>query len=94
VHLEGDRISEARIALSGVAPQPVRVPAAEALLAQATPGPEAIAAAAAQVAADVDPSSDLHGSAAYRRHVAGVLVRRTLEQATQRAATQPTGGAR
>ena len=36
-------------------------------------------------AALVDPPSDVHASAAYRRHVAGVLVGRALREARERA---------
>jgi carbon-monoxide dehydrogenase medium subunit len=43
--------------------------------------PAAFEEAAAVAAADLDPPSDLHGSGAYRRHVATVLVGRSLEQA-------------
>ena len=35
---------------------------------------------------EIEPSSDLHGSSEYRRHVAGVLVRRALTIAGRRAA--------
>jgi carbon-monoxide dehydrogenase medium subunit len=42
---------------------------------------------AAEVAAaeDTDPGSDIHASADYRRHLAGVLASRTLTQAFERA---------
>jgi len=49
----------------------------EALAAGATVGD-----AAAQAAEGLDPPSDLNGSADYRRHLATVLVRRALEEAT------------
>ena len=38
---------------------------------------------------DIDPESDLHASADYRRHLAGVLAVRALVQAAQRAAWTP-----
>jgi carbon-monoxide dehydrogenase medium subunit len=79
------RVAEARIALSGVADTPVRAPDAEALLAGAEPSAEAWAEAAQAAAAGLSPPADLHGSSAYRRHVAGVLVRRTLAVAASRA---------
>jgi carbon-monoxide dehydrogenase medium subunit len=41
------------------------------------------AALAAQAACD--PVSDQRGSAEYKRHVAGVLIERTLRRATARA---------
>ncbi len=43
--------------------------------------------AAAEIAAseDVDPSSDIHATAEYRRHLAKVLTRQTLEEAYERA---------
>jgi len=61
--------------------------AAKALVGQA-PTPEAIRAAAEAAAKDdVDPSSDIHASAAYRRHLVKVLAARALAQAFQRANT-------
>jgi carbon-monoxide dehydrogenase medium subunit len=44
--------------------------------------------ACAEVAAseDVDPGSDIHATAEFRRHLANVLARRALEEAFQRAA--------
>jgi carbon-monoxide dehydrogenase medium subunit len=60
--------------------------AAEVLMGQA-PTPEAIRAAAEIAAsADIDPSSDIHATAEFRRHLARVLAQRALDQACQRAA--------
>ncbi len=44
--------------------------------------------AAADVAAGLSPPTDLHGSGEYRRHLAAVLIRRTVIQAHQRARDQ------
>jgi carbon-monoxide dehydrogenase medium subunit len=50
------------------------------------PTPEAIRAAAETAARDdIDPASDIHASADFRRHLAQVLARRALEQAFERA---------
>ncbi len=59
--------------------------AAEMLVGQAST-PELIRAAA-DVAADddIDPGSDIHASAEYRRHLSKVLARRALTQAFDRA---------
>ncbi|HEY7174244.1 MAG TPA: FAD binding domain-containing protein [Micromonosporaceae bacterium] len=81
-------IAAARISLSGVAGEPYRAIAAEASLVGVTPDDAAFAEAAALAAAGVDPPSDLHGTAAYRKHLTGVLVRRGLKQATSRATGQ------
>jgi CO/xanthine dehydrogenase FAD-binding subunit len=43
------------------------------------------AAAETAAADDVDPSSDIHASAAYRRHLVKVLTRQALELAFKRA---------
>jgi carbon-monoxide dehydrogenase medium subunit len=60
--------------------------AAEVLTGQA-PTPEAIRAAAEIAASDdIDPSSDIHATAEFRRHLAKVLARRALELACRRAA--------
>jgi carbon-monoxide dehydrogenase medium subunit len=43
-----------------------------------------VAEAAARAADGLEPPSDLHGSSEYRRHLATVLVRRALEEASAR----------
>jgi aerobic carbon-monoxide dehydrogenase medium subunit len=85
VRLDGDTITEARIAVSGVAGQPVRAVEAQALLVGQPAGEESFAAAAAAAKAGLKPPSDLHASGAYRKHVAGVLITRALRSAAGRA---------
>ncbi|MCU1450655.1 MAG: molybdopterin dehydrogenase FAD-binding protein, partial [Acidimicrobiales bacterium] len=84
---DGDahHVASARIALIGVASTPIRRPEAERILAGAAPTDDTLEAAAAEAARGLDPPSDLHGSASYRRRVAQVLVRRALQEATMRA---------
>lgn len=77
----GDRISEARIALGGVAGGPVRAAGAEQVLAGEAPTESVIAAAAEVAAADVEPTSDIHGSAEYRRDLVRTLVVRAVHRA-------------
>lgn len=85
VRLDGDVVAEARIALSGVGIAPVRASKAEAALAGRTVDDSVLEEAAQAAVADLSPSSDLHGSAAYRKHVAGVLIRKTVATAAARA---------
>jgi CO/xanthine dehydrogenase FAD-binding subunit len=86
IALDDGTISEARLAMFGVDETPLRIPAAEELLMGKQPDADALAAAAEAVRAAVSPMNDLHGSADYRRHLAGVLARRVLAAAAQRAA--------
>lgn len=85
VRLDGDTVTEARIAVSGVGLTPVRATGAEAALRGATVGADAFGVAAAATSSALRPGTDLHASGAYRSHVAGVLVRRALGTATDRA---------
>jgi len=85
VRLSGDTIAEASIAFSGVDGQPVHAADASAALAGQVPSDEVFAAAGADTSATLHPTSDLHASGHYRKHVAGVLVRRALRVATARA---------
>ncbi len=78
-------IAAAHLALMGVAATPVRAQAAEALLLSEQPGEALFTAVAERAAADLHPTSDIHASAEYRRHVAGVLVNRALHTAAERA---------
>ncbi len=78
-------IADARIALSGMGPTPVRAPKAEAALAGQQPADATWAAASQDAVAGLDPPADIHGTAAYRRHLAGALVRRALAEAHARS---------
>lgn len=84
LRLDGDAIADARIALAGMSDRPVRAAKAESALVGQAPSAEAWAAAAADGVADLDPPSDLHGTAEYRRHLAGVLIKRALTEAHSR----------
>jgi carbon-monoxide dehydrogenase medium subunit len=79
--VEGGMISAARVAVGGVEPQPRRIAQAEEVLAGRPPDRAAFEAAAAAVAAAVDPLDDATTSASYRRDLALTVTRRALEQA-------------
>jgi carbon-monoxide dehydrogenase medium subunit len=85
VRVEDGRITEARVALTGVSDVPVRAADAEAVLAGSLPTDDALSEAAEQTAKTLSPPSDLHGSSAYRRHLARVLIKRTVRRAAERA---------
>jgi carbon-monoxide dehydrogenase medium subunit len=90
---EAGVISAAHLALIGVGVTPVRPAAAEALLLGERPGAAMFAAAGERATTGLDPNADIHASAEYRRHVAGVLVTRALHVAAGRATGCFTGGA-
>ena len=76
---------DARIVLLGLGLQPMDARNAAKQLVGATLTPDAILAAAQAVNAEIDPSSDIHASADYRRQLAFVLTHRALGVATERA---------
>jgi aerobic carbon-monoxide dehydrogenase medium subunit len=78
-------VSSARIALCGVGDRPVRATAVEEVLIGERPTEAAIAGAADRAARDLRPPSDPHGSAAFRRHLAVVMTRRSVQRAAERA---------
>lgn len=78
------RISSARVALLSVSDGPVLARGTRALLGQ-VPDEKAIIEAAEAVREEVDPPSDIHADAKYRRQLAGVLTRRALMLAVQRS---------
>jgi aerobic carbon-monoxide dehydrogenase medium subunit len=85
--LAGDAVREARLVVAGAGGAPVRARAVEAALVGHALTPDRLAAAAAAVREAIDPSGDIHASAAYRRQVAGVLAARALRRAAERAAS-------
>ena len=81
----GNRISMARVGMTGLAPKAFRAAGVEKLL-EGTAGTSAdIQKAAAAVTDGVEANSDLHASAEYRRHVARVYTVRALTVALSRA---------
>lgn len=78
-------ITDARVAMTALSPTIRRVPEAEAALVGSDGGAAAIAAAAEAVAVAATPISDVRGSADYRRAMAVVIARRTIERALARA---------
>jgi carbon-monoxide dehydrogenase medium subunit len=85
VVLEGGRCRRARLAAAGAGPVSVRLREAEAVLEGEGVGEPAIQRAAEAAARAVEPDSDLHASAEYRRHLTRVLTARALRRAVARA---------
>lgn len=82
---DAGRVGGARIVLFSVGEGPVRAGAAERTLIGGAGDAAAIRAAALAVQQDIDPPSDIHASAAYRRQLATVLTGRALTAAFERA---------
>lgn len=78
-------VGQARIALMGIGDTPQRAADAEAMLIGHAIEPGLLDAVSEAVRASVEPNTDLHASSDYRRHLVGVLARRTLMSAWQRA---------
>ena len=77
-------IQDARVVLGCVAGRPVRATAVEERLRGAEPAPDDVRAAAEAASEGIDPPSDSHASAGYRRDLARVVVRRAVLEAAGR----------
>jgi carbon-monoxide dehydrogenase medium subunit len=73
-----------QIAIGCVAATPVRATAMEERLSGGDVSEDAVRAAAEGLGAALDPPGDVHGSADYRRHLAGVAATRAVLQAASR----------
>jgi carbon-monoxide dehydrogenase medium subunit len=83
--MDGGTCRDARIALTNLADVPLLAEdAGHALIGTPVDG-AAIERAAAAAVAITDPASDLRGPPEFRRHVAGVMVRRATLRAHERA---------
>ena len=81
----GKSFASARVALASVAPTPVLAKEAGAVLVGREVTEEAIGDAAEAAMAAARPISDMRGTIEQRRHLVGVLTRRTLRGAIERA---------
>ncbi len=87
------RVQDARLVYAGTGPVPVRLPQAEEALRQVWPLEHALQAASSTARELLQPEGDIHASAAFRRHLAGVLTARAVRLAYRRAVDR-VGGAR
>jgi CO/xanthine dehydrogenase FAD-binding subunit len=78
-------VTDARVAITALAPTIRRASAAEAALVGSDGGREAVEAAAAATAEASTPISDVRGSAEYRAAMARVIARRAIAGAIERA---------
>ncbi len=89
VSMLGDRCREARLCFTGVGPAPVRVPEAEGILAGVRVTNKVLTEVARIITDSLEPESDIHASATYRKQVAGVLAERALRAAVERTRAMP-----
>lgn len=82
VRRDGDEVAEARVALCGVGPTPLLVPAAGAALAGSEPD---LAAASTALESAAQPVTDVRGTAEYRLASLGPLLERALGIAMARS---------
>jgi len=85
VTMAGNVCQRARLAFTGVGPIPVRIPDAEAVVTGKMVTDGVLAELGKLVTHMIDPTGDIHASAEYRKEVAGVLARRAIRAAAERA---------
>ena len=83
--LDGDTCVSAKVAIGAVATTAIVVPEAAAALIGSTLDEAAVAAAGEACSSAARPISDKRGTADYRRKVVGVLARRAITKAHERA---------
>ena len=77
----GQTCRMARLALGGVASQPIRLPEAEAILINQSFQEDLLSKTSQVVSMASNPSDDFHASAVYRRAMATVVAERALRDA-------------
>ena len=80
-----EKIASAALAVCGVGDRAQRLRSVEASLIGGSPNSDAFARAGEQAGAALDPQTDLHADAAYRRDLVRTLVERALVAAAERS---------
>jgi len=80
-----EKIADARIALTGVGDKPWREPNVERMLVDQRASTDLFGKIGVEIAARINPGSDIHASESYRRSLARVLTRRALTDAWGKA---------
>ncbi|MGH2555649.1 MAG: FAD binding domain-containing protein [Actinomycetota bacterium] len=80
VQVDDGEVSDVRLASLGLGPSAQRLSGAEDAVRGRRLTEETLADAAAAASAEVDPFTDVHADAEYRKELAGTLVRRVLKE--------------
>ncbi len=83
--MEAEKCAAIRIGITGVGPKPYRAKAVESRLSGATLDAERLRSACAKASEGVEPLSDIHASAEYRKELAAIYTCRAVEAAAARA---------
>jgi carbon-monoxide dehydrogenase medium subunit len=86
--MDGGRIADAGVALSAAGPTAVHATRSEELLRGEDPSEELFVQAGELASEDCSPIADGRGPVDYKRHLAGVLTKRALTRAAERASNQ------
>ena len=82
---DGGRCASVSIAMTNLSDTPIYSEAAGAALIGTSVDDAALKAAVAAMTNDIDPTDDNRGPIAFKKHVAGVILRRAIERAWSRA---------
>ena len=82
---DGDLCGSAAIAMTNLSDTPIYSEAAGTALVGTAVDETAIKAAVTEMLGDIDPTEDNRGPIAFKKHVAGVILRRAIERAWSRA---------
>ncbi|MEM9045486.1 MAG: xanthine dehydrogenase family protein subunit M [Pseudomonadota bacterium] len=82
---EAGRVAAADIAMTNLSDTPIYSEAAAAVLIGSALDDAALSAAVAAMLTEIDPAEDNRGPVAFKKHVAGVILRRAIERAWSRA---------
>ena len=85
IEAEGGKIANASVAMTNLSDTPIYCEAAADALRGTDTGNPGIGAAIEAMQAAIDPQEDNRGPVEFKRHVAGVMLRRAIERAASRA---------
>jgi carbon-monoxide dehydrogenase medium subunit len=83
--VSGGRCDSASVAMTNLSDTPVFAAGAGAALTGSDLGAAAIDAAVAAALGAIDPAADNRGPVAFKKHVAGVILKRAIARAAERA---------
>ena len=85
IEFDGEAIINVRLAACGVGAAPVRLSKSESVILAHGLSENGLSTAERAARAEVDPDGDMHATADYRRKLAGVMTKRALLKAAERA---------